>query len=313
MLARSPLRNIDHHRGVYLLGRRDRPHLRAALAVKARAGVRVKILLDAIGSSTIGNDILETSNPAAASSPGTTRSTGTRSAGSTTGRIGKSLIIDGRVGFTGGAGIADPWLGHAQTRALARHADPGRRSGRDAAADRLRPELAGTTGELVSGPMYYPPVEPAGTLVALTLMSSPVTGASTVRTMYYLSIICAQRVNLDRQPLLRARPAAIDTLIEAKQRGVDVQDHGVRIEQRQLAVAPQQRSALWPPARAPGSRSTSTTTRCCTTRRWWSTESGPPSARPISTTARLRTTRRATSASTTKMLAERMEATYRTT
>jgi len=26
----------------------------------------------------------------------------------------KSLVIDGSIGFTGGAGIADQWLGHAQ-------------------------------------------------------------------------------------------------------------------------------------------------------------------------------------------------------
>ena len=85
-----------------------------ALAERARSGVRVKILLDAIGSSAIGNDILEILesggcqiawyNPIKWYSIGRFNNRTHR----------KSLIIDGCVGFTGGAGIADQWLGHAQ-------------------------------------------------------------------------------------------------------------------------------------------------------------------------------------------------------
>ena len=53
-------------------------------------------------------------------------------------------------------------------------------------------------------------------------MSSPVTGASTVRIMYYLSIICARRTIWLANPYFVPDPPAIDTLIEAKRRGVDV-------------------------------------------------------------------------------------------
>lgn len=53
-------------------------------------------------------------------------------------------------------------------------------------------------------------------------MSSPETGASTVRTMYYLSIVCARRSIYIANPYFVPDAAAIDTLIEAKQRGVDV-------------------------------------------------------------------------------------------
>ena len=53
-------------------------------------------------------------------------------------------------------------------------------------------------------------------------MSSPEIGASTVRTMYYLSIICARRSIYIANPYFVPDEAAIDTLIEAKQRGVDV-------------------------------------------------------------------------------------------
>ena len=94
----------------------------------------------------------------------------------------KSLIIDGRVGFTGGAGIADHWLGHAQDD------DHWRDMQIRVEGPAVTPLQTGfaqnwlqTTGELVSGPMYYPPLEAGGPLWRLTLMSSPETGASTVR------------------------------------------------------------------------------------------------------------------------------------
>lgn len=194
-----------------------------ALAERARSGVRVKILLDAVGSSAIGNDILEILesggcqvawyNPIKWYSIGRFNNRTHR----------KSLIIDGCVGFTGGAGIADQWLGNAQDE---HHWRDMQIRIEGPAVTPLQTGFAQNwlerTRELVSGPMYYPPIEPAGPHVALTIMSSPVTGASTVRTMYYLSIICARRTIWLANPYFVPDAPAIDTLIEAKQRGVDV-------------------------------------------------------------------------------------------
>ena len=74
-----------------------------AFAAKAKAGVCVKLLLDALGSSTIGDEILEILekggcqlawyNPVRPYSIGRTNHRTHR----------KSLVIDGRVAFTGGA------------------------------------------------------------------------------------------------------------------------------------------------------------------------------------------------------------------
>ena len=105
------------------------------------------------------------------------------------------------------------------------------------------------TRELVSGPVYYPATEPAGPHLALTLMSSPVTGASTVRIMYYLSIICARRRIWLANPYFVPDPAGdrhADRCEAARRRR---QDHGVRDQQRQLAVASEQRPPVWAPAR----------------------------------------------------------------
>jgi cardiolipin synthase A/B len=194
-----------------------------ALAARARSGVKVKILLDAVGSSTIGKEILDTLE-----------------AGScevawfnpikwyTLNRVNnrthrKSLVIDGRIAFTGGAGFADQWMGNAE----------GPEHWRDIQIKIEGPGVIPlqtgfarnwleTTGELISGSDYYTPGESAGDLVMQTILSSPEIGSSTVRIMYYLSIVCARRSIYIANPYFVPDEEAINILVEARRRGVDV-------------------------------------------------------------------------------------------
>jgi cardiolipin synthase len=194
-----------------------------ALAERARAGCPVKILLDAIGSASIGADIL-----AVLEHSGCQVAWYNPIRWYTLGRLNnrthrKSLIIDGEIAFTGGAGIADHWRGNAT--------NPG--EWRDMQIRLEGPAVVPlqtgfahnwqqTTGELLSGDRYYPIIDNRGPLAVQTLLSSPETGASNVRTMYYLSIVCARESIYIANPYFVPDPVAIETLIEAKQRGVDV-------------------------------------------------------------------------------------------
>jgi cardiolipin synthase A/B len=194
-----------------------------ALAERAKAGCPVKILLDAIGSARIGSEILNVLeaggchvawyNPIRWYTLGRFNNRTHR----------KSLIIDGAVAFTGGAGIADHWCGNAR----------GPSEWRDMQIRLEGPAVVPlqtgfahnwqqTTGELVSGDAYYPVIGSRGPLATQTLLSSPETGASNVRTMYYLAIVCARHSIYIANPYFVPDPVAIETLIEAKQRGVDV-------------------------------------------------------------------------------------------
>ncbi|MSO56955.1 MAG: hypothetical protein EXQ55_08560 [Acidobacteria bacterium] len=163
-----------------------------ALAAKSTSGVGVKVLLDAVGSSTIGDQILETGkcqlawyNPV--------RLHNLHHFNHRTHR--KSLIIDGRIAFTGGAGIADQWMGNAQD------ADHWRDTQIRVEGPAVVPLQTGfaqnwteTTGELLTGMEFYPVIEkPAGTLAVQTILSSPETGASAAWTFYCLSIAAAHR------------------------------------------------------------------------------------------------------------------------
>src|SRR4029453_13613767 len=194
-----------------------------ALAERAKAGCPVKILLDAIGSATIGPAILD-----ALEAGGCQVAWYNPIRWYTLGRFNnrthrKSLIVDGQVAFTGGAGIADHWRGNAT----------GPHEWRDM---QIRLEGPGvvplqtgfahnwqqTPGEPLSGDLYYPIIGERGSLAVQTLLSSPETGASNVRTMYYLSIVCARESIYIANPYFVPDPVAIETLIGAKRRGVDV-------------------------------------------------------------------------------------------
>jgi cardiolipin synthase len=194
-----------------------------ALVERARAGVSVKILLDAVGSSSIGEEILTIleTGPCQLAWYNPIRWYALGRFNHRTHR--KSLIVDGRIAFTGGAGIADHWRGCAQ--------DP--QHWRDMQVRLEGPAVAPlqtgfaqnwlkTTGELISGLRYYPPLEPIGPLGAQTIMSSPEVGMSTVRTMYYLSIICARKSIFIANPYFVPDQTAVEALTDAKRRGVEV-------------------------------------------------------------------------------------------
>ena len=194
-----------------------------ALSAAAQRGVRVKILLDSVGSASVGQQILDVLknggchiawyNPF--------RFTTLRRINNRTHR--KSLVCDGLIGFTGGAGIADHWTGDAQDdkhwRDLQIRVE----------GPAVRPLQSGfgqnwleATGELITGPYFYPPPVAAGKLALQTIMSSPETGASTVRVMYCLAISAA-RTSIDiANPYFVPDHVSIDLFRDAVKRGVRV-------------------------------------------------------------------------------------------
>lgn len=194
-----------------------------ALAAASQRGVRVKILLDAVGSSTVGAEILQILEKGGCHLAwyNPLRWNHLRRINNRTHR--KSLVVDGRIGFTGGAGIADHWTGDAQDDKHWRDLQI-RIEG-----PAVRPLQTGfaqnwleCTSELVTGPYFYPPPAPAGNLSLQTIMSSPETGASTVRVMYCLAISAAQTAIDIANPYFVPDHVSIDLFRDAVKRGVRV-------------------------------------------------------------------------------------------
>ena len=119
----------------------------------------VKLLLDTVGSATIGDEILEVLEGG-----GCQLAWFNPIDWYTLDRFNyrthrKSLIVDGRIAFTGGAGIADHWRGRAQDPEhwrdmQVRVEGPGAVPLQTGFAQNwLR-----TTGEMVSGPAFFPAI-----------------------------------------------------------------------------------------------------------------------------------------------------------
>ncbi len=135
----------------------------------------------------------------------------------------KLLVIDGRIGFTGGVGIADQWQGHAQ--------DPDH--WRDIHFRVEGPVVAQlqagfmdnwikTTGRVLHDDLYYPALEKAGDTGMHLFVSSPASGSASMRLMYLLAVAAATRsIDLQAAYFIPDRLVA-EALIDARERGVRV-------------------------------------------------------------------------------------------
>jgi cardiolipin synthase len=194
-----------------------------AFAEKARQGVPVKLLLDAIGSATLGREIfriLEAGGCQLAWYHPIQWYTFYRA---NLRDHRKSLIVDGRLAFTGGAGIGDQWLGTAASPkewrdiqvSVAGPAALVQQSG-------FAQNWLEATGEIISGSGFFPDVRPEGDVKVQTILSSPSTGAGSVGTMYLTALQSAKRELLIANPYFVPDARLFDILTRAKRRGVSV-------------------------------------------------------------------------------------------
>ena len=105
----------------------------------------------------------------------------------------KVLIVDGRLGFTGGVGIADQWSGHAQDPDHWRDVHfrvEGPVVGQMQAA--FLDNWIKTTGNVLHGDGYFPDLRAAGNLDMQLFISSPSGGSASMRLMYLAAITAAE-------------------------------------------------------------------------------------------------------------------------
>ena len=106
----------------------------------------------------------------------------------------KLLIVDGRIAFTGGVGIADHWQGDGQDPDHWRESHfriEGPVVAQFQAA--FDDNWTKTTGEILNGPTHFPPLEPRGSQDAHLFISSPASGSDSMHLMYLMSIAAAAR------------------------------------------------------------------------------------------------------------------------
>ncbi|MEP6823849.1 MAG: phospholipase D-like domain-containing protein [Ramlibacter sp.] len=165
-----------------------------ALAERARAGVKVHVLLDWIGSVKLDGAMVDRMTQA-----GVEVEKFHPLRWYNLGRINnrthrKLLIVDGAVGFTGGVGIAPLWTGHGQDPEHWR--DSHFRVEGPVVAQMQSVMLdnwAKTTGKVLHGKAYFPPLQPVGTQSAQMFASSPNGGSESMLMMYLVAITAATR------------------------------------------------------------------------------------------------------------------------
>lgn len=224
MLAaiRSAKRNIDFETYVYWSGQIGRDFA-DAIAERARAGVKAHVLLDWVGAQRMEKDVLATMVDAGAGVEFYHALRWYTIARMNNRTHRKLLIVDGRVGFTGGVGIAEEWTGNAQDPAHWR--DTHFRVEGPAVAQMQGVFLDNwmkVTGEVSHGGDYFPALASAGETDAQMFESSPTGGSESMELMYLLAIVSAKTSILLEAAYFIPDDLTSGALIEARRRGVEI-------------------------------------------------------------------------------------------
>jgi len=195
-----------------------------AFKERARAGVEVRLLLDAFGSWKLTRadrrELIEAGVRLEFFRPLAPRNL-VRIYRRTHRR---AIVIDGRIGFTGGAAISDKWKGDTRTP----------KEWRDSMTRVTGALVVGVQsafaanwvyncGEFIAGPRFYPPLRAdGGPACAVSVVSSPSDAQQPIRMLLWLSFINARRrvwiANSYFIPDLQLRRAVMDRA----RAGVDV-------------------------------------------------------------------------------------------
>jgi cardiolipin synthase len=195
------------------------------LAERARAKVRVLLLLDAFGSQGLRgewSDRLEKAGVEVAWLRPLHWYSLHKAAQRSHVRV---VVVDGRVGYTGGFGLADYWLGEGRAVDEWRESN-ARFEGRSVAQlqSTFASGWAEATGELITGDLFFPPASFAdvGTVAAAVLHSVPTIGSTPAERFLALSISGARRTLYISNSYFVPDDDFRDLLIRAAKRGVDV-------------------------------------------------------------------------------------------
>jgi cardiolipin synthase len=194
----------------------------AALEAAARRGVRVNLVVDSVGASGMKSKDLKRLE-AAGCHIGNFHALKWYNLEEVNYRTHrKILVVDGQIGFTGGAGVADHWLGHADSKDHWRD---------------TQVRMRGSVVRLVEGAFYENFIETAGGVTpelddlerepedvghSLALRSSPTGGSSDLKRLYLLGIASARRTIDITSPYFVTDESTAWALQDAVSRGVKI-------------------------------------------------------------------------------------------
>lgn len=192
-----------------------------ALVERATAGVHVRIIVDAIGSRRLRRRYEQRLIRAGCEVAWHPRARWRRAHRLTNSTHRELLVVDGRIAYTGGAGISDWWATNAR----------GEPPWRDTMVRVEGPVVAACQavfaenwlecrGDILAGEAWFPPLEACGTSDATVVTNSLSSSGS--RALFQALIECAADEIRLTTPYFVPDPSFMTTLIERARQGVSI-------------------------------------------------------------------------------------------
>jgi len=197
----------------------------SALIKAAERGVQVRLLLDALGSHNLSQNkitLLENAggivkkyhefnilDPLQYDSRDHMR----------------AIVFDGKIGFTGGMGITDDWLGNTPAKTYEDMMFEFKGAMAQSIQNTFNENWSSVTGEVLSGPAFYPPVSSPSTATKNTFVgitSIPSEDYQPVREAFMLTILSAQKSLYIVNPYIVPDQGLLKALEDKARAGVDV-------------------------------------------------------------------------------------------
>ena len=195
-----------------------------ALCERARAKVKVHVIMDWLGSDRIDKQFLKDMKQAGVEFERYKPLRWYTLSHFNNRTHRKLLIVDGKTAFTGGVGIADPWLGNADRKDRWRESHfrlqgPAVAQMQAAFVD----NWIKTGGPVLCGSDYFPELKPVGNSLAQVFTSSKTDGSANMRLMYLFSVTSAEKHVRLAASYFVPDPLAIKTFLAARERGVRIE------------------------------------------------------------------------------------------
>jgi cardiolipin synthase len=194
-----------------------------ALIERARAGVKVHVMLDFVGSMKMDLTAIDAMKQAGVQVQRYHKPVWWKLARLNNRTHRKVLVVDGKVGFTGGVGIADKWRGMGQDADHWRDTHfrvEGPVVGQMQAV--FGDNWTKATGAVLDGKAYFPALTAQGGHAAQMFSSSPTGGSESMHLMYLMAITAARKTIHLSSAYFVPDQLTVKALVAAAQRGVEV-------------------------------------------------------------------------------------------
>jgi cardiolipin synthase A/B len=198
-------------------------HFVDALSARARAGVKVHIVVDAVGSMALKQSDVNALTDAGVQLARYNLPHLLRPFGVNHRTHRKLLVVDGKIGFIGGVCISDDWAGNAEP--------PHWRDTHFRVEGPVVGQIQGAfmanwlqaRSEVLHGENYFPASTRAGSMLAQCFGSGPHDSAESARLAYLLSFAAARKHIRLAHAYFVPSALATEAMLEARRRGVRIE------------------------------------------------------------------------------------------